>query len=302
VFLWLWFTNDFVGGVLMTQSVDMMEALQRIGYKDDAVDAETKKNQGKARDFFYAYRKVMHPQMLTNWWTEEISWRLQFFFEDLMEGKRPKLALEAPPQHGKSAAVQDFIAWVAGRNPDLKTIFCSYSDELGARANIELQRALTSPTFKGTFGRTQIEDVEGQWVRNQSLIEYPDYAGSFRNTTIAGGVTGFALDLGIIDDYVKDRNEASSPTQRAKTWSWFTDVFMPRFSALSGLLIVCTRWHVDDLLGRYLLRNPDVEVLRYPAIAEKDEFWDIPQYQRAKGEALFPSSSRSICCWSARGR
>jgi hypothetical protein len=122
---------------------------------------------------------------------------------------------------------------------------------------------------------------------NRSLNN-PHFAGSFRNTTIAGGVTGFALDLGVIDDYVKDRNEASSPTQRAKTWSWFTDVFMPRFSALSGLLIVCTRWHVDDLLGRYLLRNPDVEVLRYPAIAEKDEFWDIPQYQRAKGEALFP--------------
>jgi hypothetical protein len=92
-------------------------------------------------------------------------------------------------------------------------------------------------------------------VCNQSLIEYPHHAGSFRNTTIAGGVTGFALDLGVIDDYVKDRNEASSKGARDKTWNWFTDVFMLRFSATSGLLILCTRWHVDDLLGRYLQRN-----------------------------------------------
>jgi hypothetical protein len=74
------------------------------------------------------------------------------------------------------------------------------------------------------------------------------------------------LDLGVIDDYVKDRNEANSKPSREKTWSWFTDVFMPRFSATSGLLILCTRWHVDDLLGRYLQRNTDVRVLRYPAI------------------------------------
>jgi hypothetical protein len=84
------------------------------------------------------------------------------------------------------------------------------------------------------FGRTVTGvDVGGNWVRNQSLIEYPDYKGSFRNVTINSGVTGFALDLGIIDDYTKDRNEANSKGSRDKTWGWFTDVYMPRFSAKS---------------------------------------------------------------------
>jgi hypothetical protein len=92
----------------------------------------------------------------------------------------------------------------------------------------------------------------------------------------------------VIDDYVKDRNEANSKGARDKTWGWFTDVYMPRFSATSGLLILCTRWHIDDLLGRYLQRNPDVKVLRYPAIAETDEWWDAPKYRRKTGEALFP--------------
>jgi hypothetical protein len=122
-------------------------------------------------------------------------------------------------------------------------------------------------------------------VCNQSLIEYSNYKGSFRNVTIQGGITGFALDLGIIDDYVKDRAEANSPTTRQKIWDWFTDVFQPRMSKESGLLIVCTRWHVDDLLGRYLERNADIEnlkVLRYPAIAEE------ATATRQVGEALFP--------------
>jgi hypothetical protein len=54
-------------------------------------------------------------------------------------------------------------------------------------------------------------------------------------------------------------------------WEWFTDVFQTRMSKNSGLLVVCTRWHVDDLLGRYLDRHANdlsIKVLRYPAVAE----------------------------------
>jgi hypothetical protein len=96
---------------------------------------------------------------------------LQWFYEDLIAGNRPKLALEAPPQHGKSAAVEDFMAWVAGKNPDLKTIFCSYSDDLGNRANTAMQRAMDTPAYKGIFGRTVIG--LDKFIRNQSLIEWP---------------------------------------------------------------------------------------------------------------------------------
>jgi hypothetical protein len=82
----------------------------------------------------------------------------------------------APPQHGKSKAMSDFIAWLAGVNPDIKVIFSSYSDELGARANVELQRAIKSKVFRGIFGRT-VTGIDS-WVCNQSLIEYADYRGS----------------------------------------------------------------------------------------------------------------------------
>ena len=87
---------------------------------------------------------------------------------------------------------------------------------------MELQRAIKSNAFKGIFGRTVVGF--DNWVCNQSLIEYADYRGSFRNVTIQGGVTGFALDLGIIDDYTKDRAEANSAGTRQKIWDWLTDV------------------------------------------------------------------------------
>jgi hypothetical protein len=87
----------------------------------------------KARDSFADFRRFLHPEMLWGWWTLDMAEQLQQFYEDLRSGRRPKLAPMAPPQHGKSSIATDFIAWVAGRNPDLKTIFASYSDELGIR-------------------------------------------------------------------------------------------------------------------------------------------------------------------------
>jgi predicted phage terminase large subunit-like protein len=218
--------------------------------------------------------------MLTGWWTDCIEAALQNFYEDLMAGRRPKLAIMAPPQHGKSWAPTDFTAWVAGKNPDFKTIFASYSDDLGVRANLDLQRIIKSPNFQLAFPLTQI-DKPG-WLCNTELIEYVDRAGYFRNTTIRGAVNGLQLHLGVIDDPVKGRQEAYSKLERDRTWNWFTDDFLPRFAKNSAMLMIMTRWHVDDLMGRYIDRFKGIRLLRYPAIAEKDT-----QYRKA-GDPLFP--------------
>jgi hypothetical protein len=82
----------------------------------------------KPRKYFWSFRRAVHPDMVTGWWPKHVAGHLQQFYEDLEAGKRPKLAIMAHPQSGKSMAVTDFIAWVAGRNPNLKTIFASYSD------------------------------------------------------------------------------------------------------------------------------------------------------------------------------
>ena len=96
---------------------------------DDVENAEW----AKARGDFAVYRKVIRREMLWDWWPQEVSEKLQQFYKDLKDGKRPKVAIMAPPQHGKSTAATDFITWVAGQDPNLKTIFASFSDTLGGQ-------------------------------------------------------------------------------------------------------------------------------------------------------------------------
>jgi hypothetical protein len=154
--------------------------------------------------------------MVTGWWPQHVAKHLQKVYKDLETGKRPKLAITAPPQHGKSMSVTEFIAWVAGRNPDLKTIFASYSDTLGERTSLGLQRIFEQPNYKKIFGRTRVGLP--CWKFTSDLIEYCDFRGSFRHTTSLGAVTGLELHLGVIDDPVKGRAEAFSKTIRDRTF------------------------------------------------------------------------------------
>jgi hypothetical protein len=95
---------------------------------------------GEARSDFWAFRQFVDPQIILGWWQQDLARHLQQFAEDMIAGKRPKLVVQAPPQHGKSESVVDFIAWLSARWPDTRTIYSSFSERLGIRANMALQR------------------------------------------------------------------------------------------------------------------------------------------------------------------
>jgi predicted phage terminase large subunit-like protein len=99
---------------------------------------------------------------------------------------------------------------------------------------------------------------------------------------VSGQINGLELHLGVIDDPIKGREEARRLNARNKAWDWFADDFLSRFAKDAALLVVMTRWDVDDVLGRYMERFPELRMLSYPAIAEHDELF------RRKGEPLFP--------------
>lgn len=241
----------------------------------------------EARQSFWAYRQFMDTALVKGWWPRDVSIQLQLFFQKLIRGERPQLVIMAPPQHGKSRGLHDFISWVAGHAPDLRVIYGSFSNDLGITANRYLQRTYDSLRYQKIFPRTRIGSsnavtVTTRALRNSSFIEYVDHKGYFRNVTVEGQINGKSLDLGVIDDPIKGREVAMSKLQRDKTWMWFTDDFFSRFSDKAGLIITMTRWHVDDPCGRFIEMFPDAIVLEYPAIATEDgEF-------RKKGEALFP--------------
>lgn len=241
-----------------------------------------------SRDSFWHYRWYMRPDMFITWWQRDVARRLQQFFVDLVSGQRPILLIQAPPQHGKTEQAVDFIAWVSGIIPDLKTIYASFSDRLGIRANLTLQRTYDSRKYQQIFPETRIakrgSGFQAQKSRNREIIEYLETEGYFRNTTVRGPINGEGLDLGVIDDPIKNREEANSETVRNKTWDWLTDDLLGRFSDHAGLLGIMTRWHLDDPFGRLQKHMPErVQVVRYPAVAEQDED------HRKEGEALFPA-------------
>lgn len=241
-----------------------------------------------ARRDFLEFRIYMNPRIKVGWFVRQVAEELQQFYEDLVAGKKPTLVIEAPPQHGKSIAIIDFLAWIAGKNPDLKKIYTSFSDRLGVRANLRLQRMYESERYQRVFPSTRISSSNnsisssGKYLRNKEILEYVDREGFFRNTTVRGSITGESLDLGIIDDPIKGREEANSLTVRDKTWEWLTDDFFTRFSEEAGLLCILTRWHIDDPIGRLKDYLPGVKVLSYKAIAEEDE-----EFRKA-GDPLFP--------------
>lgn len=257
-----------------------------------------------ARRDLFEFRTYMDPEMLSGWWVREVSMQLQRFYERLINDERPKLLLEAPPQHGKSRALTDFIAWVAGRAPNIRTMYASYSDDLGVRANTTLQRMMDD---RNKFGRVfpetslsvgNVVTMVTRPQRNSGFLEYVGQKGSFANVTVQGQVTGKSLDLGFIDDPIKGRVEAQSPRLREKTWNWLTDDFFSRFSDKAGFVMTMTRWHLDDPGGRFLKLFPDATVLRYPVealsrsarkVIMKDPLvLNSANDPRVKDELLFP--------------
>ena len=224
--------------------------------------------------------------MSVGWWQQELAQKLQDFVEDLIAGLKPVLIIGAPPQHGKSRQIIELIAWILGRYPNLRTIYTSFSERLGVRANLALQRTFDSPRYQSLF-ETRIPTrnsvaISGQKLRNREILELENGDGYFRNTTVRGAITGEGLDLGIIDDPIKGREASNSSTVREHTWEWFTDDFLTRFAEAAGLLLIATRWHVDDPTGRIMDAYPNAQVLSYPALAIEDET------HRQKGAALFP--------------
>ena len=100
----------------------------------------------------------MNPRLILRgkWFPLSLARKLRKFWDDLRAGKRPVMLILTPPQHGKSLTVIDFIAWAVGHDPELRVIYSSFSDRLGIRANLRLQRALDSVPYRIIFPDTRL--------------------------------------------------------------------------------------------------------------------------------------------------
>lgn len=245
-----------------------------------------------ARAGFAPFVLFTTPNYKMGWVHREICETLEKFLQDVRDGKSPRLMISMPPRSGKSELVsRKFPAYAFGVDPDLQIIATSYSADMAQRFNRDVQRVIDNDLYKATFPDTSLNagkfnNSKGAYIRTSELFEIVGHTGSYRSCGVGGGITGMGADILIIDDPVKDRKSANSATVRQSIYEWYTSTAYTRLSPGGGVIVMCTRWHVDDLLGMLLKEEQNGgdkwHVINYPAIAEHDE------PHRKAGEALHP--------------
>lgn len=204
--------------------------------------------------------------------------KAQEFVEKPTEKAFEILIINTPPQHGKSTTITEtFPSWYLLRNPDRNVIQVSYGDDLSRKFGLRNLNKVRE--FGYMFGC----EVDGD---KHSAMNFgiKGHRGGMKSAGYGAGITGNPADLIIIDDPVKNRQDADSEKKRETVWTEFVDSIESRISAHGKIILIMTRWHEDDLAGRLMDRYSDrVTVLNLPCEAEEDDILG-----RKVGEALCP--------------
>lgn len=168
-------------------------------------------------------------------------------------GKIKRLIITVPPQHGKSQGSSILLpAFMLGINPDLKIAIASYSATLATKFNKRIQRIIDTPLYGEIFPKTAIKSKGSstEHARTSDYVEVIERMGELTSVGREGSLTGNQVDVFILDDLYKDAMEANSPVVRENCWDWYTSVVKTRQHNDSQELIVFTRWHEEDLIGK----------------------------------------------------
>lgn len=208
--------------------------------------------------------------------------KVQDFIERPTERAYEVLLLSTPPQHGKSVTITETLpSWYLGKYPTNRVIEISYGEEFSTKF--------------GRRNRQKIKDYGGE-LFGIALADAPNSANEFELDNHRGGmisrgalqgVTGNGANLIIIDDPVKTREEAESETTRNKLWSEYNSSYKSRIAPGCKIIVIMTRWHEDDLAGRIIQNEINLEVINLPLEAEEND-----PLGRAIGDALCPEIGR----------
>ena len=197
--------------------------------------------------------------------------------EAVERGDIRRLMITMPPRHGKSMLASEFFpAWYLGRNPDHYVVTATYAQELADDFGRKVKNQIEDDAFRAIFPgvgladdsksakRFHIEGSEGGYEHRLSQ------RGAFYAVGVGGPLTGRGAHLLLIDDPVKNREDADSELIRKKTKDWYTSTAYTRLMPGGRVVVIQTRWHEDDLSG-WLLADHQHEgwvTLDLPAIGD----------------------------------
>lgn len=159
------------------------------------------------------------------------------------------------PTHNSEGSSRKLPAFMLGLDPDRKIFIGSYAATIARDFNRDVQRIIDTPRYRELFPGTYLNGsnvvtMANTYLRNSDVIEMVGRKGSLRVVGRGGSLTSKTVDVSILDDVYKDYAEGNSPIVRAAAWKWYTTVVRTRLHNDSQELIVFTRWHDDDLIGR----------------------------------------------------
>lgn len=194
--------------------------------------------------------------------------------ESVERGECDRLMIFAPPRHTKSElASRRFPAWYLGRHPDRQVITTTYAGEFAQDFGRDVREIVSSEEYQRLFPQVALaadSAARGRWHTNAG--------GVYFAVGVGGPITGRGAHLALIDDPVKNRQEAESQLIREQIWHWYTSTLRTRLMPGGAIVLICTRWHEDDLAGRLLERashgGEQWKVVSLPAVSEAgDALW-----------------------------
>lgn len=209
------------------------------------------------RDFFY-YCHLMASDFYkpSRRYLVELCNDLQGFLSD---NEHNVLVINEPPRHGKSRTAGMFVQWLLGNDNDKKIMTGSYNETLSTVFSKNVRNAIQEMkadedvvVFNDIFPDTHIK--YGDAAMNLWSLE-----GGYNNylaTSPTGTATGFGADIIIVDDLIKNAEEANNATVLEKHWEWFTNTMLSRLEEGGKIIIIMTRWHSQDLAGKALIELP----------------------------------------------
>ena len=194
-----------------------------------------------------------------------------------------RLILVLPPRHGKSVLTSMiFVPWFLGRSPSKSVIFATYSEELSTDFGRRVRNTVADPLYRAIFPEARISP-DAQSVHRFALTA----GGNYYATGRGGAITGRGADLLLLDDLIKDTDEARSDAVRRSVHDFFRQVAFTRLQPGGACILIGTRWHQDDLPGMVVREMPGEawRVVNLPALAAEDEPEPL---SRKPGAALWP--------------
>jgi len=241
-----------------------------------------------ARTNYAAFVSAVHrPRFMHSAFSLRVCAAVDQFVEAVIRGERPVLMLTAPPQHGKSSLISRCLgpylfgrlAGQLGNSADsgVRIACASYALSLARRNARDAKSIMGEPIYREIFPHASLIGFKG--VNTAEAFDVPG-GGGLRGVGVGGSLTGFSVDVALVDDPTKDQLEALSAVTQDNLEAWYDSVLSTRLQERSGIVIIGTPWSSNDLLARVrrkLEGDPRFQLLSFPALNLPDEIGYDPE-------------------------